>query len=342
MNLHQLGFTGFFQQQTDNLEGEPARVTRVSGPSCEVRGAHGEHSVHIPKALPGRPVVAGDWVLTVGEGHDRRVEHLLERRTAMVRRAAGRQTRPQVIAANVDFVWIVTGLDGDFNPRRIQRYVALAHESGAMPVVLLTKAAITEGVDAKFRQAQSVATHVPVHAIDVLAGVGNDALGHYVDGTIAVVGSSGAGKSTLVNHLLGQSVARTTAVRAHDSRGRHTTTHRELFWLPGGGAVIDTPGMRELQLWIEGDGIEQTFGEVADLAKDCRFSDCTHQTEPGCRVSAAVHAGELDQSRVDDYLALAEEAERTRRRRTEHERRADERAFGRMVRNAKEVKRHKF
>ena len=346
MILSDLGFSDFFERQREAFTsaGTPARVTRSSGELCDVRGETGDWRAHVPRRLrkdPQYSPVVGDWVLVDAEGPEPTLSHVFARRTRIVRRAAGAHIRIQVIAANVDIVFVVTGLDGDFNPRRLERYLAVVADSGARAVVLLTKAGNCADVEIKLASAESVAPGVPVHAIDVLAGVGSEALSQYVsDGrTVALVGSSGAGKSTLLNYLLGAQMMATGAVRTGDDRGRHTTTHRELFWLPRGGSIIDNPGMRELQLWVDGDGLEKAFAEVAVIARGCRFDDCTHKHEPDCAVTGAVERGELPADRVASYLDLQAEVESTNRRRSEHDRRTHDRKFQKHIRQAQRIKR---
>jgi ribosome biogenesis GTPase len=198
------------------------------------------------------------------------------------------------------------GLDKDFSLRRMERYLVLAAESQASPVVFLTKAGVAEDVEAKLKSAQSMAQAVPVHAIDVLADLGIDAPWRYlsVGSTAALVGSSGAGKSTLANHLLGADVQLTGLVRAHDDRGKHTTSRRELFVLGRGGIVIDTPGLRELSMWADADSFANAFDDVTSLALGCRFSNCAHNEEPGCRVREAIAAGQLQEERLASFRQL--------------------------------------
>jgi ribosome biogenesis GTPase len=348
MNLAALGFSEFFARQHRQCEatGVAARVTRVSGWKCELRTEEGGLVAHIPQRIRkarSRSPVVGDWVLVDLEGVEPQVTHVFERRTRVARRAAGRRTEVQLIAANVDVVWVVTGLDGDFNIRRIERYLTVVADSGARAAVLLTKAAVCADVAEKTASAQSVSIGVPVHALDVLAGHNTESLDAYlVSGqTIGLVGSSGAGKSTIINHLLSAPTMATAEVRSGDDRGRHTTTHRELFWLPSGAAVIDNPGMREVQLWVDGDALDEAFPDVKDAARACRFNDCTHTREPGCAVRDAVEEGSLDGRRLQSYQDLQADIEGDARRRNEHERRAGERAFGKMVREAKRLKRRK-
>jgi ribosome biogenesis GTPase len=247
------------------------------------------------------------------------VQAVVPRRSAFVRRAAGEQTVEQVVAANVDTVLLVSGLDHDFNPRRVERYVLLAWESGARPVVVLNKADLRDDVDACRRAIEQIAPGVAVHAVSARDPPSLAALAPYLlpGRTVALLGSSGVGKSTLLNRLMGTEVQPTRAVREHDQRGRHTTSDRHLFVLPGGALAIDTPGMRELQLWDSGAGLAATFEDVDALAPRCRFRDCTHEAEPGCAVRAAVAEGRLAEDRLASFHKLRAELRHLERKQDE-------------------------
>lgn len=253
----------------------------------------------------------GDWVVikrTRDEGHAK-VHEILPRRSKFSRRAAGSETAEQIVAANVDTVFLVTGLDNDYNPRRVERYLIMAWESGAEPVVVLNKADLIEEIEERRQEIERVAPGVQVVALSAKRGVGVEQLMPYVGRgrTVALMGSSGVGKSTITNRLLGEEVQRTQEVRLADARGRHTTTHRELFVLPGGGLVLDTPGMRELQLLVSERGFRETFDDIEEIAAECRFSDCRHEGEPGCAVRAALESGELDAERFANYRKMEAE-----------------------------------
>jgi ribosome biogenesis GTPase len=251
----------------------------------------------------------GDWVALRAEEGLGRILAVLPRATAFLRKLAGETTAEQVVAANMDTVFLVAGLDGDFNLRRIERYLAAAWESGATPVVVLNKCDLDRDPDSRVGEVEASAIGVPVVAISAREGRGLEALDRWLSPgrTVALLGSSGAGKSTLVNALVGDQRQATRSVREGDSRGRHTTTRRELVALPGGAWLIDTPGMRELQLWGDEDGIDDAFPDIAALAAGCRFRDCGHAGEPGCAVRAAVDRGALDRSRVESWRKLQRE-----------------------------------
>jgi len=281
-------------------------LTRDGEWLAEVTGRF-RHEAQGPEAFPA----VGDWVaLRPRPGEERAQVHaVLPRKSAFVRKAAGSATEAQVLAANVDSVFLVAGLDGDFNPRRIERALVLAWESGASPVVLLNKADLGGDVDTRRLEMEAAAPGVPVHVVSGRRGDGIEALEPYLapGQTVALLGSSGVGKSTLVNRLLGEDRQPTAEVRPHDQRGRHTTTYRELIVLPGGAVLVDTPGLREIQLWATEEGLASAFDDVARLAEGCRFRDCGHRGEPGCAVQAAVVAGELAEERLQSHHKLQAE-----------------------------------
>jgi ribosome biogenesis GTPase / thiamine phosphate phosphatase len=253
----------------------------------------------------------GDWVVV----RDETIQAVLPRRSAFSRKVARAATEEQVLAANVDTVFLVTALNGDLNLRRLERYLALAWESGASPVLVLTKADLCGDVGGALRAVGPVTIGVPTHAISNLTGAGLDELEPHLAParTVALLGSSGVGKSSLANRLLGEELQVTREI-AVDGRGRHTTTSRQLVRLPGGALLVDTPGLRELQLWDADEGIHAAFADVDELAGDCRFSDCSHTREPGCAVHAAIDAGRLPLTRLQSYRRLQRELERLARK----------------------------
>ena len=263
------------------------------------------------EAEAGGYPAAGDWVALsiAAPGELGVIHHLLPRRTAFTRKAAGPAGGVQVVAANVDVAFLTASLNADLNPRRVERYLASAWQSGAAPVVVLTKADLCADIDAVTAQIEAVAFGVPVHAVSAVTGEGLDALRVYLGPgkTAVLLGSSGVGKSTLVNALVGSQRMATQAIREDDGRGRHTTSHRELILLPGGGVLLDTPGMREMGLWDAEEGLGVAFEDIDDLAAQCRFTDCGHTNEPGCAVREAMVSGALDGDRWRSYQKLQRE-----------------------------------
>jgi ribosome biogenesis GTPase len=248
------------------------------------------------------------------------IREVLPRQSRFSRRAAGRDTVEQVVAANIDTVFIVFGLDVPVNARAIERYLVVARHSGAAPVVVLNKGDLIARPDDAVAEARTVAGDTPVLVVSTKSAAGTDVLDAYLvrGRTVALIGPSGAGKSSIVNRLVGRDVLATGDVREWDQRGRHTSVHRQLVVRDGGGLVIDTPGMRELQLW-DTDAVAETFGDVAELASGCRFRDCRHDTEPGCAVKGAVDAGAIDPGRYASYLKLQLEQEDVGRKREERQ-----------------------
>ena len=312
---------------------EPARVVRHDGSAVLVAGEAGIESVPLRPALP--PLAVGDWLL-VGNGS---IAAVLPRASLLQRRnptGGG----AQVIAANVDVVGIVCGLDRRVNTGRIQRMVIQVWDAGATPLIVLTKTdLLTDTADAE-AIAASAAPGVDVLVISASTGEGIDAVRAAVAGrTVAFVGESGAGKSTLVNTLARSEIALTGAVRDGDAKGRHTTTARELHVLEGDVQLVDTPGIREMGLWTDVNTVDEVFDDVADLAELCKFRDCTHSNEPGCAVQEAVARGDLPAERLDDWEALRREAASAERRADPHARHQAERKFGKITREAQKMKR---
>lgn len=251
----------------------------------------------------------GDWVVMKEEGGRAIIQAVLPRKSKFSRNVAGAVTEEQIVAANIDTVFLVMALNQDFNLRRMERYLLLAWESGANPVVVLSKSDLSDDAERQAEQVQAIAPGVPVHTISALRTEGVHMLEAYlVQGiTIALIGSSGAGKSTLINSLAGQELQRVNEIRHGDGRGKHTTTHRELIVLPQGGVIIDTPGMRELQLNASDDGLSAAFEDIERLSDACRYRDCKHRREPGCAIQSAIASGELDIKRYQNYVKMEKE-----------------------------------
>jgi len=316
--LRELGWNAAFAQSFEDAAAAgdvPARVSAVHRNRVVVAGSFGERDAILASRFhdsesEDRPAT-GDWVALSISGDASTVRTVLPRQSAFIRRAAGEKAVAQVVAANVDRVFIVTALPGDLNERRLERYLAVAWESGALPVIVLTKTDLVENIGEWIATAHAAAPGVDVIAVSALTDAGIGALQpHLTPGnTIAFLGSSGVGKSTLLNHLAGGTLMRTGDV-GDDGRGRHTTTHRELVRLPSGVLVIDTPGMRELQLWSAESGLEQTFDDITTLSEGCRFADCAHAGEPGCAVALAIESGQLDVERLASWRKLSREVAR--------------------------------
>jgi ribosome biogenesis GTPase len=253
----------------------------------------------------------GDWVVVRKRPDEDRgsIQSILPRRSKFSRKAAGNVTDEQVVAANVDVVFLVMGLDNDFNTRRLERYALTGRESGASPVILLTKPDLSSDVAAQVAEVMAVAGDIPIHVLSPKMNEGVEQVSVYLRAgrTGALLGSSGVGKSTIINRLVGSDLRKTREVRESDSRGRHTTTHRELVKLPDGGLIVDTPGMRELQLWDVGESVRETFEDIETLALQCHFSDCRHRDEPRCAVKAAVAGGRIPLPRLESYHKLQDE-----------------------------------
>ncbi len=320
--IQDLGWDAYFEAQWNERATDgcvPARVVsqqrglwRVAGDFQEC-WAEPSGKFRKESESGGNWPAVGDWVSVElrSEKQSGLIQQVLPRRSRFVRKVAGKQIAEQVIVANIDVALIVAALDGDFNVRRIERYLAQCWESGARPAIVLNKVDACAESRELAAEIEGIAMGAPIFLVSAKTGEGLDALGaSFRKGqTIVLLGSSGVGKSTLVNRLLQEERQTTHEVRESDSRGRHTTTSRELFVMPGGAMIIDTPGLRELQLWNAAEGLTQTFADVDELASQCRFTNCQHQQEPGCAVQAAIGAGILDPDRFESWRKLQREQE---------------------------------
>jgi ribosome biogenesis GTPase / thiamine phosphate phosphatase len=348
LTLEELGWSAFFADAFEPYRREdtvPARVAvRHHGP-CELFTEHGPlGGVPMGRLDDSELPAVGDWVVARTLPGERRalIEAVLPRRTSFKRQEAGKRSVEQVVAANVDTVFLVTAFAHDLNVRRMERYLTAAWESGAEPAIVLNKADLSADPAAEAAAIEGIAFGVPVHLVCATTGDGLDALeGYFGRGrTVALLGSSGVGKSTLVNRFAGERVMKVRDLR-QDGRGRHTTTHRELVPLPGGGLLLDTPGMRELQLWAGEEALDSAFDDVTSLFGDCRFNDCAHEREPGCAVQGALRDGALSRERYDSWRKLQRELRRLEIRqdgRLKAEARREVRRFSRNIKHMKKVR----
>lgn len=329
-SLSQLGWRAHFSQQLSLEDFEhflPARVAGVERSGITLWSDRGES--HVPVGtLRDLVVTVGDWVLL--DAAATRVERLLERTSLLARMAAGVEQRLQPMAANLDTLFVVTSCNDDFNASRLERYLSIAHDAGVDPVIVLTKRDLCDDIDALLDQLRDIAPRIPALAVNATDPASANALLDWLTpaATVAFVGSSGVGKSTLVNALSGGTLA-TGGIREHDSKGRHTTTSRQMVPMPGGAWLIDTPGMRELKVGAVEEGIRATFDDVEQLAQRCKFRDCRHHGEVGCAVTAAIEAGSLSERRLENYRKLQREAKHATA--SVAEKREASRRFGKMA-----------
>ncbi len=353
MSLSRWGWNSYFEAlwgDGDRGNAVPARVIAQQRRFWRVAGDFGEGWAEAAGRLRDAAAggaewpAVGDWVAV--ELHDASaavIREVLPRRTQFVRKSPGKQIEEQVIAANVDTALLVSALDGDFNPRRVERYLAQCWESGARPVIVLNKADTCEDARDRAAEMEKIALGAAVCVVSAKTGQGIEELEKLLrpGETLALLGSSGVGKSTIVNRLLCESLQAVQPVREGDSRGRHTTTTRELLVLPGGALLMDTPGLRELQLWDAAEGVSQAFADIDSLARQCRFSDCRHEKEPGCAVQAAVRAGTLDEARLENHRKLLREQEFLRRKIDPEARNVEKQRIKQLMREVREIYRER-
>jgi ribosome biogenesis GTPase len=320
LDLEKLGWDKHFQIQMDELDLEdifPGRVFRIvpSG-HCEVYTINGELTARVPGRLKNQvetgvelPAV-GDWVLIKHLDIGNMIFKVLTRKNWVSRKVAGKEIKEQLIAANIDIMFLVMGLDNDFNLRRLERFIFMVNASRSIPVVVLNKSDLVSDMDEKENKVREVVgKNVDVHTISALTQDGVNKIRQYLKTgvTISLLGSSGVGKSTLINALIGESKQKIAEVRKKDGKGRHITKSRELFLIPGGGVMIDNPGIRELQLWGDPQGLQNIFQDIEGLSSGCKYKDCAHLNEPNCAVIAAIKSGELSQKRYDNFQKMRKE-----------------------------------
>ena len=320
LNLIQLGWNQYYEEAFKPYQNKEYTVGRIA---LEHKGMYRIYSEdgHLLAEVSGKmrheakessdfPAV-GDWVVITPRKEEQKatIHAVLPRKSKFSRKKAGITTEEQIIACNIDTVFLVNALNTDFNTRRIERYLLLAWESGANPVIILSKSDLCEDIERKIAEVEKVALGIPIYPISAEQNVGLDQITPYIQEgkTVAFLGSSGAGKSTLTNALYGDTIQVVNSIRENDDKGRHTTTHRELVILRNGGMIIDTPGMRELQLWEADEGISQSFSDVEELTAQCKFTDCQHKSEPGCAVQEALSKRALSEERFTNYLKLQRE-----------------------------------
>lgn len=330
MDLKNIGFDEFFQKHHEDYNAETLLIGRICTEykqNYKLFSEFGELNASISGKFRNKcqsredfPSV-GDWVLFEFLENENKaiIQKICPRNSKFSRKVAGQQTQEQIIASNVDFAFIVCALNYDFNLRRIERYLSLAWQSGATPVVILTKTDLCIEVQDKILEVENIAFGVDVHAISNISTAGIEVLQKYFfnNKTVVLLGSSGVGKSSLINNLAKEEIMNVNMLRNGIDKGRHTTTHKQMILLPNGGLIIDTPGIRELQLWGAEDGISQAFSDIEKFAKSCKFSDCTHANEPDCAVLQAINEGSLDVNRLENYLKVQKEQEYLTNRQTQ-------------------------
>lgn len=346
--LRTLGWNAFFGEnfRAYVVGHEPGRVSSVNKNGCKIYTKDGEVSARVSGRLrkDGLYPAVGDWVALSREDLGNYTIHaILPRKSKISRKDAGRVTGEQVIVTNIDIAFIMTSLNRDLNMRRLERYLAIVRQSLVDPVIVLNKSDLCIDVDARIKDVLAIAPDVPVHAISATKGIGMGALSSYLkDGkTVVLLGSSGVGKSTLINALEGAERQIVGDIRDDDSRGRHITTVRELILLEKGGIIIDNPGMREVSLWDASKGLQDTFPDIEELAAKCKFSDCRHETEPGCMIRKAIEEGSIPEIRFESYRKLQRELLAIERKKNPELQKAERKKWKKLGHMAQEIRNRK-
>jgi len=350
INLMNYGWNEYFEKEWDIIKEDqffPGRITADFGLNLKIICEAGEFLAqkHLRDEYESAQIAVGDWVgLEEVEGLDTlRIRNIIKRKTKFSRASAGLQIKEQIVAANVDYVFLVQSMNRDFNIKRLERYLICGWESGAVPVIILTKADGCENVEDYVKRAEEAAPGVEVYAVSSVEGTGLEDLSKFVlpGKTVALLGSSGVGKSTLLNALAKSEIMKTGEIREKDGRGRHTSTHRELFLLGEGGLFLDTPGMRTLSIWEGDEGISEVFGDIEDLVESCKFKNCTHGNEPGCAVRAALETGSLPENRWERYQKLQKEMLFMDSKKNDSLRRDLKSKWKQINKQQKQIKKHK-
>ena len=354
LNLKDFGWNSSYniyikeKQKKDLIFG---RVIKQNGKNYKIISEYGEENAILPNSFLNLiknksdiPAV-GDWV-GLKKNIELKILHIdfvLPRKNQLSRKVSGKKSEEQIIAANIDLVFIITSADQDFKVRRLERYLSMVYEINAKPVIILNKIDKVNNLDKYLKETESLSKNVPIILISAKNGINIDEVKNYIKPgeTIVLIGSSGVGKSTLINFLLGYSRQSVGEIRKKDGRGRHITTSRELIILPNGCMLIDNPGIREIQLWSTGDGIKKTFEDIEEISKDCKFRDCLHENEPGCAVKKALDEGTLSIDRLNSFKKLIREQEYSELRRNIYEKRKKDKQLGKMYRQGSNIRKIK-